>query len=82
MIENGTFVLDNLNFPFLANMQRKKHGGGNPFPMEVYFINKTIKLDMLWGTIDPILLLGMLVFFIKKVLDYSRTIHINLQYIY
>lgn len=57
IIENGTFILDNLNFPFLANMQRKKHGGGNPFPMEVYFINKTIKLDMLWGTIDPILLL-------------------------
>ena len=57
IVENGTHILDNLNMPFLSTLQKNKHGGGTPFPMEIYFINKTLKLDMLWGTMDPIMIL-------------------------
>lgn len=29
----------------------------NPYPIEVYFINKRLKLDLKWGTSDPVMLL-------------------------
>ena len=32
-------------------------GGKTPFTAEVFFINRTAKLDMLWGTSDPISLI-------------------------
>lgn len=37
-----------MNIPF---------GGRTPFSAEVFFINNTAKLDMLWGTTDPISLI-------------------------
>ena len=57
ILENGTHVLKNLNLPVLSTMQKSNHSGGVPFPMQVYFINKSVKLNMLWGTMDSILLL-------------------------
>lgn len=57
LFENGTFELDNVNFPFLSTLQKNVFGGSAPFIMDVYFINRTMKLDMFWGTKDPIQLL-------------------------
>ncbi len=54
IFESGTFTISTENFPFIEGLVKKVYGGKVPFPMEFYFINKTIKLDMLWGTKDPI----------------------------
>lgn len=52
--ESGTYTLSSENFPFLKKLTKKVYGGSVPYTLEVYFINRTIKLDMLWGTNDPI----------------------------
>ncbi|WP_162151101.1 SPFH domain-containing protein [Haploplasma modicum] len=57
ILDSGTHIVENLNLPFLSGIQKNVHGNTAPFPMQVFFINKTIKLDMLWGTLDPIMLL-------------------------
>lgn len=57
IFESGTYTMDSENFPFLKNLQKQVYGGSVPYTLEVYFVNKTMKLDMLWGTKDPIQLL-------------------------
>lgn len=57
IFESGTYILDSLNLPFLKNAVKSLHGGKTPFTLDIYYINKTIKLDMLWGTKDPIQLI-------------------------
>ncbi len=55
--EEGSYFLNTELIPFVKGYSKKVHGGSNPYPMEVYFVNKTIKLDMLWGTSQPIVIL-------------------------
>lgn len=57
VFENGTYELTNVNLPFINNLQKEIYSGKQPFMMDVYFVNRTLKLDMLWGTKDPIQLL-------------------------
>lgn len=57
IFEAGTYTLDSENLPFLKNLVKKIYNRKVPFTLEVYFVNKTIKLDMLWGTKDAIPLL-------------------------
>ena len=57
VIEKGEHVLSTENYPFIKGLIKAIHGGKNPYTMDIYFINKTIKLDMLWGTKDPIQLI-------------------------
>ena len=52
--ENGTFKINSELLPFLKGFTKAFFGGKNPYPIEIYFINKAIKLDFLWGTSDPI----------------------------
>ena len=52
--ENGTFKLDTELLPFIKAFQKGYFNWKNPFPLEIYFINKRIKLDFLWGTSDAI----------------------------
>lgn len=40
-----TILKSLVNLPF---------GGNTPFSAEVYFVNTVVKLDINWGTIDPI----------------------------
>ena len=54
VFEAGTYRLDTENLPFLRGVVKKFFGGATPYTMEVYFVNKTIKLDMLWGSNEPI----------------------------
>ena len=54
IFESGIFTVTTENFPFIERLVKSVYGGKVPFPMEVFFINKTIKLDMLWGTRDPL----------------------------
>lgn len=53
----GTYTLDTQNIPILQSIVNIPFGGKTPFSAEVFFINKTAKLDVLWGTTDPIILI-------------------------
>lgn len=53
----GTYTLSTSNIPLLQGIINLPFGGKTPFTAEVYFINKTSKLDIAWGTIDPIQLI-------------------------
>ncbi len=54
IFENGTYVLNSENLPIIKELVKSVHSGKSPFALEIYFFNKTIKLDMLWGTKDPV----------------------------
>ncbi|MGE4282670.1 MAG: SPFH domain-containing protein [Clostridia bacterium] len=53
----GTYTLSTQNIPILQSLINIPFGGRTPFTAEIYFINKTAKLDVLWGTSDPISLI-------------------------
>ncbi len=53
----GTHTLNSQNIPLLQGLINIPFGGRTPFTAEVYYLNKTAKLDMLWGTSDPISLI-------------------------
>lgn len=53
----GTYTLSTSNIPLLQGIINLPFGSKTPFTAEVYFINKTSKLDLNWGTIDPIQLI-------------------------
>jgi len=66
--EEGKFVLDTELLPFVKGLVKAIHGGNNPYPMEVYFINKRLKLDLLWGTSDSV-----------KIVDPEYHVQINVR---
>lgn len=51
---SGTHTLTTGNLPILNKLVNLPFGGKTPFSAEVYFINKTVNLDMKWGTSTPI----------------------------
>ena len=53
----GTYTLSTNNIPLLQSFINIPFGGKTPFTAEIYFINKTAKLDIYWGTVDPIQLI-------------------------
>ncbi len=53
----GTYTLKTENLPLLRNIVNLPFGGRSPFSAEVYYVNTTVKLDINWGTIDPIQLI-------------------------
>jgi membrane protease subunit (stomatin/prohibitin family) len=50
----GRYTLDTANFPFLSSLMKIPFGGRSPFTAEVWFVNRTMPLDVKWGTQDPI----------------------------
>jgi membrane protease subunit (stomatin/prohibitin family) len=50
----GTHTLITKNIPLLQTLVKLPFGGDTPFTAEVYFVNRIAKLDMKWGTADPI----------------------------
>lgn len=50
----GKHTLDTENLPILRNLFGIPFGGKNPFTAQVWFVNKTISLDIKWGTPSPI----------------------------
>ncbi len=50
----GTYTLSTANLPILRGLVNLPFGGKTPFTAEVYYINTVTKLDMMWGTSDPI----------------------------
>lgn len=53
----GTYKLDTNNLPILNSIVNLPFGGKTPFTAEIYYINTVTKLDLLWGTTDPIQLI-------------------------
>lgn len=50
----GTYTLTTGNLPILNKLVNLPFGGKTPFSAEIYFVNKTVNLDMKWGTSTPI----------------------------
>jgi membrane protease subunit (stomatin/prohibitin family) len=45
----GIHTLHELNIPMLVQFKKLVYGGNSPLSAEVYFVNKTNKLDIKWG---------------------------------
>lgn len=50
----GRHTLSTANIPFLRRIINLPFGGKSPFTAEVWFVNKTHKLDIKWGTPTPV----------------------------
>ena len=50
----GSYTLDTELLPFVKSIIKTVYGRNNPYPIEIYYLNKRVKLDLLWGTSDPI----------------------------
>lgn len=51
------YTLTTENLPILKSIVNIPFGGKTPFSAEIYFINTTVRLDINWGTTDPIRLI-------------------------
>jgi membrane protease subunit (stomatin/prohibitin family) len=60
VLSSGTHTLSTGNLPLLAALMNLPFGGNTPFSAEVWYVNRTAKRDLKWGTkgaiqlIDPI----------------------------
>jgi len=50
----GTHTLASGNLPFLNKIINFPFGGNTPFTAEIWYVNKTAKRDLKWGTKGPI----------------------------
>jgi len=57
----GTYTLSTGNIPLLNKIINLPFGGDTPFSAEVWYINTTVKRDLKWGTLTPILLRDSLI---------------------
>lgn len=68
----GTHTISTANIPLLQKLINLPFGGKTPFSAEVWFINKTIKRDLKWGTKTPMKLRDPLYGFIIPVRAYGE----------
>lgn len=50
----GTHTLTTGNLPLVSALLNLPFGGDTPFSAEVWYVNKTVKRDLKWGTSGPI----------------------------
>ena len=50
----GKYTLHTQNIPLVRRFVNLPFNGESPFHCQVYFVNKTISMDVLWGTASPI----------------------------
>lgn len=50
----GKYTLNTSNYPVIGRLRRFISGGESAFNCKVYFIDKTHKLELFWGTDSPI----------------------------
>ena len=53
----GTHTLTTGNIPLLNKLINLPFGGQSPFSAEIWYVNKTVKRDIKWGTPSPIQLM-------------------------
>lgn len=51
---SGTYTLKSENLPLLDKVINLPFGGDSPFQAEVWFVNQVSRLDMKWGTPQPL----------------------------
>jgi membrane protease subunit (stomatin/prohibitin family) len=68
----GTHTLSTSNIPMLQRLVNLPFGGRTPFTAEVWYINKTVKRDLKWGTKTPMQLRDPLYGFIIPVRAYGE----------
>ena len=50
----GNYTLHTQNIPLVRRLVNLPFNGESPFHCEVYFVNKAVSMDVLWGTSSPI----------------------------
>ncbi len=50
----GRHTLETANVPLIKKFFSGLFGGKTPFPCDVFFVNKAMTLDLIWGTDSPI----------------------------
>lgn len=50
----GNYTLHTQNIPLIRRLVNLPFNGESPFHCEVYFVNKVVSMDVLWGTSSPI----------------------------
>ncbi len=50
----GKYTLHSQNIPLIRRLVNLPFNGESPFHCEVYFINKVVSMDILWGTSSPV----------------------------
>ncbi len=53
----GTYTLSTNNIPILSKLINLPFGNKTPFTAEIYYINSLMRMDINWGTSDPIQLI-------------------------
>lgn len=54
MFTAGTYTIKTENIPLLNKLINIPFGGNSPFKADVWFVNQIAKLNMPWGTPQPI----------------------------
>lgn len=54
MFAAGRYTLHTQNIPLIRRVINLPFNGESPFHCEVYFINKVVSMDVMWGTNSPI----------------------------
>src|SRR6266542_5521424 len=68
----GTHTLSTGNIPLLNKLINLPFGGQTPFTAEVWFVNKTVKRDLTWGTKGPIQMIDPIYQFPVSVRAFGR----------
>lgn len=68
----GTHTLSTGNLPLLHRLVNLPFGGDTPFTAEVWFVNKTVKRDLKWGTKTPIPIIDSVYNYPVNVRAYGR----------
>lgn len=55
LFKSGRYSLETENLPFFKKLFGKIFNNNTPFACEVFYINKTSVLEVLWGTANPII---------------------------
>ena len=54
VFDNGTYQLSTENYPFISRLRNAFTGGVSTFNCVIYFIKKSISIEIGWGTSSPI----------------------------
>ena len=54
LFSHGRYTLHTQNIPLIRRVVNLPFNGESPFHCQVYFINKVVSMDVLWGTSSPI----------------------------
>ncbi len=50
----GKYTLNTANYPFINGLRKAVTGGKSPYTCKIYFVDKSHKLELFWGTDSPI----------------------------